>query len=102
MFRYLLPALLIFVLFADDRAEARSAGSVTIRTADLDLTDLAGVRTLDRRILHAASDLCAPRLSSLPGGSIRYARCRAAVRSEAAAARARAIRSQALRLAGRR
>lgn len=55
----------------------------TIKTADLDLSTARGLRTLDLRILHAASALCGTPSPSDARGRKRYETCRTDARATA-------------------
>lgn len=70
---------------------AEPVHSQRVRTADLDLASLAGQRTLDLRILHAASALCGIPSSADPRGRARHAACRAEVRAQTTPARQQAL-----------
>ena len=62
-----------------------------ISTAGLDLSTEAGVRALDLRILHAASEVCGTPSSADAQGREKRDQCRAEVQASAAPHRARAI-----------
>jgi UrcA family protein len=72
-------------------ATAAPAQTLSVRTADLDLSTAAGVKALDLRILHAASALCGTPSPSDIAGRAKLDDCRAQVRTSAEAARTRAI-----------
>ncbi len=60
---------------------------LVVSTAGLDLTTDRGVRTLDLRILHAASELCGTPSPADARGRIKYDDCRAGARAAAVAQR---------------
>ncbi len=65
----------------------RNSRTLAVNTAGLDLSTDAGVRTLDLRILHAASELCGTPSPSDPRGRIKFDECRTDARLAAAAQR---------------
>lgn len=65
----------------------RSARTLAVNTAGLDLSTEAGVRSLDLRILHAASALCGTPSPADPRGRIKLDECRTQARVAAAAQR---------------
>ena len=65
--------------------------ATTVSTAGLDLTTSEGVRSLDLRIAHAASDLCGTPSSADARGRVKAADCRAQARADAGTARNRAV-----------
>lgn len=54
--------------------------ALAVNTGDLDLSTERGVRTLDLRILHAASALCGTPSPADPRGRIKLENCRADAR----------------------
>lgn len=78
---------LIATMFLSVAATAAPAQSIAVSSAGLDLSTQAGVRALDLRILHAASEVCGIRT---PADSRRDT-CRADAIAAAAQARARLI-----------
>jgi UrcA family protein len=62
----------------------RTRTALAVSTAGLDLSTERGVRTLDLRILHAASELCGTPSLSDARGRIKLDACRAEARAAAA------------------
>ena len=91
--KILLPLML--PLAALGLATPVSAQPVNVRaaasTAGLDLVSPAGLRALDLRILHAASQACGTPSSADARGRIKYDQCRDEARATAVAQRSRAV-----------
>lgn len=65
--------------------------AAVVSTAGLDLGSESGARSLDLRILHAASALCGTPSPADPRGRAAYKACRAEVRASALDQRDRAV-----------
>ena len=68
-----------------------AAPRIAVSTAGLDLTTDAGARTLELRILHAATALCGTPSPADARGRVKYDDCRDQARTAAAAGRDRAV-----------
>ena len=88
-----LAAFAAALLVAPAQAQSGSAqpASLTVEYSDLDLSNPADVRRLDRRIEIAARTACGPTSSSDPKGMREVRRCRAQASEAASLQRSRAI-----------
>jgi len=77
--------------FSPVQGQSGDTRTARIAVASLDLGTQAGVKALDRRILHAASELCGAPSAADPHGGRAYRRCVEEAVRGAAPARQRAI-----------
>jgi UrcA family protein len=74
-------------------AEPAALARVAVSTAGLDLTTDKGLRALDLRILHAASEACGTPSPADPRGRVAYEDCRYAARAAAVTQRDRVLQA---------
>ena len=75
------------LMFANPVSAEPVPARLTVSTAGLDLSTAKGVRSLDLRILHAASALCGVPSPSDARGRPNYENCRAKARAAASSKR---------------
>lgn len=97
---------LAFIGFATPASAQPVAAKTAVSTAGLDLATVQGARSLDLRILHAASALCGTPSPADLRGRAKYEQCRDEARATASAGRDRSVelasRGGVLRLASGR